>query len=207
MLVFPDEAEVLEKLVAWGEAHPSIRAILLTSSRAKPDGGADAVGLRRDPRCHRRRGLQPKRRVAVGLWPADGPLGRPVRAIRLRHVLPGVVYENGVKIDYSIWPDALLERVSEQTALPEELDLGYRVLLDKDGRTTRWLPPTLRAYIPTKPAEAEYRALVEEFWWGMTYRCEEPLAWRSLLHQVRARLRRKVRLAAPVPRMAGRDRP
>jgi hypothetical protein len=43
MLVLPEEAGVLEKLVAWGEAHASISALILTSSRAKPDGRADVL--------------------------------------------------------------------------------------------------------------------------------------------------------------------
>ena len=29
--------------------------------------------------------------------------------------------------------------------------------------------PTYRAHIPAQPAEAEYRAIVEEFWWDTTY--------------------------------------
>jgi aminoglycoside 6-adenylyltransferase len=79
------------------------------------------------------------------------------------------VYHDYVKIDYTVWPAALLERVAESPALPEELDEGYRVLLDKDGATARWKPPTHNAFIPARPAQAEYRALVEEFWWVATY--------------------------------------
>jgi aminoglycoside 6-adenylyltransferase len=81
----------------------------------------------------------------------------------------GVVYEDYIKIDYSIWPDALLERVAAQAALPEQLDVGYRVLLDKDNRTAGWKPPSYKAHIPARPTEAEYLALVEEFWWETTY--------------------------------------
>ena len=53
--------------------------------------------------------------------------------------------------------------------LPEDLDVGYRVLLDKDGRTAAWPAATYRAHIPEKPTATEYRALVEEFWWDTTY--------------------------------------
>ena len=81
----------------------------------------------------------------------------------------GVVYEDGLKIDYTIWPAELVRRVAEQTELPEGLDVGYRVLLDKDGGTAGWLQPTYRAHIPARPTEAEYRAVVEEFWWSSTY--------------------------------------
>jgi aminoglycoside 6-adenylyltransferase len=81
----------------------------------------------------------------------------------------GVVYADYVKIDYTIWPNALLDRVSEQIALPDHLDVGYRVLLDKDDQTLRWKPPSYKAHIPTRPTQAEYQALVEEFWWETTY--------------------------------------
>jgi aminoglycoside 6-adenylyltransferase len=74
-----------------------------------------------------------------------------------------------VKIDYSIWPVELLERIEASALLPDQLDVGYRVLLDKDQRTAGWKPPSYQAHIPARPTEAEYQALVEEFWWGTTY--------------------------------------
>ena len=49
------------------------------------------------------------------------------------------------------------------------LDVGYRVLLDKDGATDNWPAPTFTAHIPAKPTEEQYVALVEEFWWSTTY--------------------------------------
>lgn len=39
----------------------------------------------------------------------------------------GVIYDDGVRVDYTVWPDALLERVSGEASLPEGLDVGYRV--------------------------------------------------------------------------------
>lgn len=35
----------LEKLVVWGKAHPSIRAMILTSSRARPGGLVDLLDV------------------------------------------------------------------------------------------------------------------------------------------------------------------
>ncbi|PWT71098.1 MAG: hypothetical protein C5B60_11370 [Chloroflexi bacterium] len=81
----------------------------------------------------------------------------------------GVIYQDGVKIDYGIWPVELLEYINAEARLPDELDMGYRVLLDKDQRTVGWKPPSFQAYILAQPTEAEYQALVEEFWWGTTY--------------------------------------
>lgn len=170
MLSAPDEAGVLERLVAWGEALPSIRALILTSSRARADGSADElsdydliVGVS-DAAVF----------VANDAW-APG-YGEPLVRWGDQHELygattyfRGIIYSDHVRVDYSVWPDAVLERVSAEALLPEDLDVGYRVLLDKDGRTSQWQAPTFRAHIPAKPTKAEFRALVEEFWWDTTY--------------------------------------
>jgi aminoglycoside 6-adenylyltransferase len=87
----------------------------------------------------------------------------------LRTYFRGVVYADYVKVDYSVWPVAALERIAALPRLPNELDLGYRVLLDKDGQTTGWAAPTYQAYITARPSADEYRAAVEEFWWTATY--------------------------------------
>jgi aminoglycoside 6-adenylyltransferase len=81
----------------------------------------------------------------------------------------GVVYDDWLKIDWSIWPERLLEVIAGRSALPDRLDVGYRVLLDKTGVTERWQAPTYRAHIPSPPTQAEYDALVDEFWWSSSY--------------------------------------
>lgn len=170
MLALPDEADVLKRLIAWGEEHPSIRALILTSSRARAD---DTVDLLSDYD------------LIVAVTDASAFIsnddwvsayGQPLARWGDRHELYelttsflGVVYADGIKVDYTIWPDALLERVAEAESLPEELDVGYRVLLDKDGRASDWRAPTYRAHIPAPPTEAEYRAIIEEFWWDTSY--------------------------------------
>jgi hypothetical protein len=37
------DAEVLERLVAWGEAQSTVLAMIITSSRARPDGAVDIL--------------------------------------------------------------------------------------------------------------------------------------------------------------------
>jgi aminoglycoside 6-adenylyltransferase len=49
------------------------------------------------------------------------------------------------------------------------LDLGYRVLLDKDGLTANWPPPTHTAYHPANPSPQVYQSLIEEIWFVATY--------------------------------------
>ncbi len=170
MMRIPQEKHVIDKLVAWGTAHPLIHAMILTSSRTRPDGPVDPLSdydLILAVSDVRPFGLD-------DAWIFD--YGRPMvrwgdqgEMHGLATYFRGVVYLNYVKIDYSIWPVELLERIDASASLPDQLDVGYRVLLDKDQRTAGWKQPSYQAHIPARPTEAEYQALVEEFWWGTTY--------------------------------------
>ena len=166
----PQEADVLQKLIAWGNAQPAIRAMIMTSSRTRPDGPVDLLSdydiilAVTDPEYFAKEDAwvfaygQPMVR-----WGDQSTL------YGLTTYFRGVIYEDYIKIDYSIWPDALPERIAAQVALPDQLDVGYRVLLDKDDRTAGWQPPSYRAHIPARPSAEEYQAVVEEFWWNTTY--------------------------------------
>src|SRR5262249_15990809 len=78
-------------------------------------------------------------------------------------------YEDGTKVDHIIWPAALLRQVVERETLPDLLDWGYRVLLDKDGLATRLPTPTYTAHIPARPTNREFQALIDAFCWETTY--------------------------------------
>jgi len=110
----------------------------------------------------------------------------------------GVLYEDYVKIDYSVWPDAVLERISAEANLPDSLDVGNQVLLDKDNRTSRWKLPSYMAHVPGRPTEAEYLSLIGEFWWEATYVArslwrEDPVfATFSLDYQIKLEVMRRM---------------
>jgi aminoglycoside 6-adenylyltransferase len=170
MMHIPREKDVVDKLIAWGKAHQLIRAMILTSSRTRQDGPVDLLSdydlilavsdvgpFAFDDAWISEYGISMVR------WRDQGEMHNLATYFR------GVVYQNYVKIDYSIWPVELLERISAEALLPQQLDVGYRVLLDKDQRTAGWKQPSYQAHIPARPIEAEYQALVEEFWWSTTY--------------------------------------
>ena len=176
----PGEEDLLGTLVAWGAIQPSIRVMILTSTRARPEGPvdllsdydvilavSDAERFGRDDR-----------------WVSD--YGAPMvrysdtgELYGLTTYFHGVVYENGVKIDYTVWPLALLDRLAAEVALPDEFDASYTVLLDKDGRRSWLEPPSYGAYVPARPSAAAYRSLVEEFWFTSTYVAKS--LWRTEL--------------------------
>jgi aminoglycoside 6-adenylyltransferase len=166
----PQEKDVVDKLVVWGTTHPLIRAMILTSSRTRPDGPVDLLSD-----YDLILGVSEVETFSFDdAWIFD--YGKPMvrwgdqgEMHGLATYFRGVVYQSYIKIDYSIWPMELLERIAASASLPDQLDVGYRVLLDKDRQTAGWMQPSYRAHVPTRPTEAEYRALVEEFWWCTTY--------------------------------------
>jgi len=176
--------QVIAALHAWGVADPAIRTLILTSSRAIPDAPTDRlsdydliVALANVDRF-----LHDERWLHV--------YGTPLIRFDDGRVLDGhdiyarlVLYEDDTKIDYTLWPVMLLRSIAANPRLPDELDIGYRVLLDKDGLTSGMAAPTRSAYLSTRPTEAAYLALVEEFWWESTYVAKN--LWRDELFPAR----------------------
>jgi aminoglycoside 6-adenylyltransferase len=170
---------ILEQLTHWAAQQPLVRAMLLTSSRAIPQAPSDVFSdydvilALRD--------VQPF--YADRTWlEAFGPVlvlyRDPLILDRgLERSAYVTQYENGLKIDFSLWPVGLLQRVVADPKLPDELDAGYQVLLDKDHLTEGLRPPTYAAYIPAPPTEAEYQEVVEVFFLEATYVAK--LLWRD----------------------------
>ena len=109
----PQEKEVVDKLVAWGTAHPLIRAMILTSSRTRPDGPVDLLSdydlilavSDVGPFAFDDAWISEYGRPMVR-WGDQGEMHGLTTSFR------GVVYQNYVKIDYSIWPVKLLEHIA-----------------------------------------------------------------------------------------------
>ncbi|MEX0750283.1 MAG: aminoglycoside 6-adenylyltransferase [Dehalococcoidia bacterium] len=189
-MVEEESDPVLRRAVAWASGNEHVRALILESSRAAPDAPVDALSdydlllvvttiepLRRDESWLAWYGAPLVRFRSE--WNDQGYDG----ITRL------VVYEDGTKVDHLLMEAALLDRIKQQPRLPNLLDVGYRVLLDKDGLADGLKPATYRAHIPSKPTEAEYLAVVEEFWWESTYVAkniwrDELFAWKYNLECV-----------------------
>jgi aminoglycoside 6-adenylyltransferase len=159
--------EVINKLVPWAEGQEIIRAMLLTSTRAIPGAPLDALSdydvvlVVQDihPFFEDRSWLEDFGDVLVVYW--DPIHHDPDHGLEM--VANVTQYADGLKIDFTIWPVELLEKILEAPTLPAELDAGYRVLLDKDNLTTEMKSPTYRAYIPVPPTNEEYQKAINDF--------------------------------------------
>lgn len=174
---------VIRRLVRWGEGQSAVRAMILHSSRANPHATVDpfsdydvilAVPAIR-PFWEDRTWLEDLGKVLVVY---RNPV-LPHRRYAIEEFACIVHYEDGTKIDFALFPLELVRRMVQAPALPDELDHGYAVLLDKDGLTAGLKPPTYRAYIPSPPSEEAYRDLIDEFLNDCAYVAKH--LWRNAL--------------------------
>ena len=165
--------EVFNRLIQWAEQRSSSRAMLLTSTRAVPNATVDFLSdydvilVVEDihPYYEDRRWLEDFGEVLVVYW--DLIYSDPEHGIEKTANV--TQYADGLKIDFTLWPVELLQKITQAPALPVELDAGYRILLDKDGLTKDMKPPTHRAYIPVRPTNAVYQLLINDFFTDVPY--------------------------------------
>ena len=74
-----------------------------------------------------------------------------------------IQYEDGLKIDFTLWSVELFERIVASPELPPELDTGNRMLLDKDSLTIALKTATGISYIPRPPTLSAYTNWINDF--------------------------------------------
>ena len=167
---FKDD-KTIQRLIHWGEQRSSVRAMILTSTRANPKAPRDVfsdydvivVVKNIQPYLEQDTWLQDFGRVLV-------VYRDPVRQEYGHDGFARITqYEDGTKIDFIIWPVEILFGVLNDSQLPDYLDVGYFTLLDKDGLTQDLKAPTHTAFIPDPPSEETYHKVVEEFFHEATY--------------------------------------
>lgn len=162
---------MIQKLKLWGENQALIRAMLLTSSRTNPHAEVDlfsdydVILVVNDirPFFEDRSWLGEFGEVLVVY---QDPIKIRCGFEQFAYITQ---YKDGYKIDFTLWPVELLKGVVAAPRLPEDLDNGYAVLLDKDDLTVGMKAPTYHAYIPSPPIEEEYQKLIEVFFHEATY--------------------------------------
>lgn len=165
-----DESDVLARIARWAHGQEPVRLVLLSSSRANPRATVDLLSDYDIALFV----VDPEHFVQDDAWVRG--FGSPLLRVRDSeeksglHILNDMVlYDDGTKIDYSLWPAAFAAHIATAARLPDDFDSGYRVLLDKDGLAVDWPAPTHQAYIPQRPAAQEFQSLIEEFWFVTTY--------------------------------------
>jgi len=162
---------IIQRLIRWGTEQPAVRAMILTSSLTSPTAPVDLLSdydviLAVDD-------VRPFYQSRA--WLSDfGPFLVLYRdPLQLDYGLERFAYitqyENGLKIDFTLWTAGILPRVAAEPTLPDELDVGYVLLLDKDNLAQGLKPPSYRAHIPDPPGEEAYLEEIELFFHEATY--------------------------------------
>jgi aminoglycoside 6-adenylyltransferase len=165
-----EDATTAQRVAEWAEAHEDVRVVLLVGSRAESDGRPDPLSdydvllFVQDAESYE----------ADESWlSAFGSilvkLDEQYEMLETRIATRLVQYQDGSRIDFSICGLGLLERIAQERRLPDDLDHGFRVLVDKDDWSSRFPSWTGGALQERVPSEAEYQDVVNEFWWEVLY--------------------------------------
>ncbi len=178
-----EQDPIVKRLTAWAAARPDVRAVWLTSTRARPGAVVDDLSdydvvLTVDD-------------VAAYLnarsWLADfgevlAVYQDPVHdAHGWGFAQFGVVtqYADGLHLDFTLWPAAQLAHAVAHKVLPGDMDDGYRVLFDPQGLTSGLPAPTYTVFVPSPPTAAEFARTVEDFFSDVPYVVKQ--LWRDEL--------------------------
>ncbi|MBV7529868.1 AadS family aminoglycoside 6-adenylyltransferase [Chitinophaga sp. sic0106] len=160
----------LEAVTAWAAANTEIRAMLLTSSLVNPYAPVDEFS---DLDIELIFTDLPKY-ISDNSWlQLFGSINATVEegeeAFEGRHAMKMVLYADHVKIDFKLYSVQHFLEDAAEPQLPEDWDIGYRVILDKDGITNQLLPPSYAPAIIQPPSAAKFAQVINDAWWDMTY--------------------------------------
>lgn len=160
------EETVLNELINWGQTQENIRAVAMTSSRTNPNASVDIftdydielIVTDIQDFNNNDQWISHFGNVLANIKDKDATSFTQL-----------VLYSDGVRIDFSIYTLSEFLRETGQSSLPEHWNIGYKILLDKDGVTQILPPPTHTLYNGNLPTEEEFTNLVKDFWWDTTY--------------------------------------
>lgn len=162
--------EKLNAIINWAENNKDIIAVLLTSSLVNPLAPVDEWS---DLDIELVFGNN-ARYIADNSW--THTFGAPIAMIEEdetcfddKHAMKMVLYDDHVKVDFKLYSALKFSEEVRQKELPEDWDIGYKVLLDKDGITQGLEKPTYQVSLIKKPSAQKFKQVLNDFWWDTTY--------------------------------------
>lgn len=162
--------EKLRNIISWANENADIRAVLLTSSLVNPLAPVDNFSDLDAELIFEDNSSYIENNQWINLF------GKPISVIEEDescfggiHAMKMVLYEDHIKVDFKLYSKKRFLKEAQRDKLPEDWDIGYKVLLDKDGITTAMKPPSHQVSIIKKPSEETFTKLLNDFWWDVTY--------------------------------------
>lgn len=162
--------EKLEQIIRWAESNPDIRVVLLTSSLVNPYAPVDDFSDLDVELIFESREAYELNNDWINLFGVPiSMIEEDDSAFEGKHAMKMVLYRDHVKVDFKLYQiSEFMEEIKEEI-LPEDWDVGYKVLVDKDGLTKNMRPPGYQSIMIHKPTEKKIHQLLNDFWWDTTY--------------------------------------
>lgn len=160
----------LQEILDWAKGNDDVRVMMLTSSLANPFAPVDDfsdldIELVFDDIDFYQNSHS---------WIEH--FGKPVSMVEEdetffdhKHAMKMVLYDDYVKVDFKLYKKSEFTKDILSDTLPEDWDVGYKILIDKDDLTLHLKKPTRQSVIIKKPTEKRFNQVLNDFWWDMTY--------------------------------------
>lgn len=160
----------LKAIVDWSQQNVEVRAVLLTSSLANPDAPVDQFSdLDIELILENNTDY-----ISDNMWIHN--FGSPIAKLEEdescfngEYAMKMVLYNDYVKVDFKLYSKANFLKEISKTELCEDWDIGYKILIDKDGLTVGMTQPTYQVSVIKQPDADEFEKLLNDFWWDTTY--------------------------------------
>jgi aminoglycoside 6-adenylyltransferase len=160
----------LQQITDWAGRNDQVRVVLLTSSLVNPLAPVDQFSDLDIELVF----ADLQKVLADDQWLSE--FGRVIAKIAEaedafdgQHAMRMVLYDDHVKVDFKLYSiPKFLEEVNKDE-LPEDWDIGYKVLIDKDQLTDDLKAPGHQVSLIKKPDTLEFEQKFNDFWWDMTY--------------------------------------
>lgn len=186
---------LIQQFIAWAEARHDVRAVILTSTRTIPGAKLDIFSdydvilvVENVQRYFNDRSWLEDFGPVLVLY--RDPIRQAEAGGRFAYITQ---YElDRLKIDFTVMHVDVLGQIVSAPQLPDDFDVGYCVLLDKDELTDGLPPPAYQAFLPMVPTRAEYLEHIEVFFHEATYVAKN--IWRDELLPARYSLEYMMKL-------------
>lgn len=153
--------DMLMRIISWGERKAEVRALVLEGSYAKEEGVDDLsdldINIWFEGALTFGQGTQWLEAIGAVLIETPLTMTNPAGEVLTQLV----IFENGVKVDFSFWPVEMLEK-------PFPYYEKLQVLVDKDDYARKincCITKSEKLPLP----EARFQKLVNEFWFELHY--------------------------------------
>lgn len=140
--------EKLKAIIDWSKNNGDIRAVLLTSSLVNPLAPVDALSDLDIELIFENN----TKYILDNSWVRNfGNLIAMIEEDEIyfneKHAMKMVLYDNYVKVDFKLYSKSNFLTEINRNELPNDWDIGYKILIDKDKITQNLKKPTYQASI------------------------------------------------------------